>query len=107
MLSTYPHLFFFLGREQLKSADSNLGLLVAEKKMKMIDPKEAKQLVLDQLDLDPARHQGPRVIRHKLARRTGEHLSRDFITNTMRIHDNDSFDKRDPTSKIHRARPVA
>jgi hypothetical protein len=71
--------------------------------MKMIDPKEAEQLVLDQMDLDPARHQGPRVIRHKLAGRTGEHLSRDFIMNTMRTHDDDGFDKRDPTSKkIHR-----
>ena len=70
--------------------------------MKMIDPKEAEQLVLDQMDLDPAQHQGPRVIRHKLAWRTGDHLSCDLIINTMQIHDNDGFDKRDPTSKkIH------
>jgi len=67
--------------------------------MKMIDPKEAEQLVLDQMDLDPARHQGPRVIRHKLAGRTGDHLSRDFIINTMQTHDDDGFNRRDPTSK--------
>lgn len=71
--------------------------------MKMIDPKEAEQLVLDQMDHDPARHQGPRVIRHKLAVRTGHHLTRDFVVETMQIHDSDGFSKRDPTSKkIHR-----
>jgi hypothetical protein len=71
--------------------------------MQMIDPKEAEQLVLDQMDHDPARHQGPRVIRHKLAGKTGKHFTRDFITKTMQTHDSDGFDKRDPSSKkIHR-----
>ena len=68
--------------------------------MKMIDPKEAEQLYgTESNDLDSVRRQGPRVIHHKLAGRTGEYFSCRFITNTMRIHDNDSFDKRDPTSK--------
>ena len=70
--------------------------------MKMIDPKEAEQLVLDQMDLDPAWHQGPRLICHKLAGRTGDHLSHKFVMNTMQAHDSDGFDKWDPTSKkIH------
>ena len=69
--------------------------------MKLFDLKEAEQLVLDQMEHDPARHQGPRTIRHKLAGRTGHHLTRDhdFIAKTMQTHDSDGFEKRDPTSK--------
>lgn len=71
--------------------------------MKTLDSKEAEQLVLDQMDRDPSRHQGPRVIRHKLAVRTGQHITRDFVTEIMHAHDSAGFDKRDPTSKrIHR-----
>ena len=71
--------------------------------MKILDPQEAEQLVLDQMDHDPARHQGPRVIHHKLALRTGHHLTRDFIMDTMQTHDIAGFSKRDPTAKrIHR-----
>lgn len=71
--------------------------------MKTLDSKEAEQLVLDQMDRDPARHQGPRVIRHKLAVRTGQHITQDFVTEIMHAHDSAGFDKRDPTSKrIHR-----
>ena len=71
--------------------------------MKMLDPKEAEQLVLDQMDHDPARHQGPRVIRHKLALRTGHHLTHNFVMDTMQTHDIAGFLKRDPTAKcIHR-----
>ena len=67
--------------------------------MKMIDPKEAEQLVLDQMDRDLARHQGPCVICHKLAVRTGHHLMCDFVMETMQHHDSDGFNKRDPTTK--------
>jgi hypothetical protein len=64
----------------------------SRKTMKALDPKEAEQLVLDQMDRDPARHQGPQVIRHKLASRTGLHLTRAFCAKT---HDADGFSKRD------------
>ena len=71
--------------------------------MKMLDSKEAEQLVLDQMDRDPARHQGPRVIRHKLASRTGQHLTRKFVAKTMETHDAAGFAKRNPSAKrIHR-----
>lgn len=71
--------------------------------MKTLDPKEAEQLILDQMDHDAARHQGPRTIRHKIAMRTGQHLTRDYIAETMHIHDNAGFEKRNPTAKrIHR-----
>ncbi|KAF8811204.1 hypothetical protein BYT27DRAFT_7221594 [Phlegmacium glaucopus] len=70
-----------------------LGLTGSQKTMKMLDPTEAEQLVLDQMDHDPARHQG----------RTGHHLTRDFVMETMQIHDSAGFSKCDPTSKkIHR-----
>ena len=32
------------------------------KTMKMLDPTEAEQIILDQMDDDAARHQGPRTI---------------------------------------------
>ena len=71
--------------------------------MKMLDPKEAEQLVLDEMDNDAARHQGPRTIQHKIAMRTGNHLPRDYIADTMHTHDAAGFIKRDPTAKrIHR-----
>src|SRR5271168_3889114 len=71
--------------------------------MKTLHPKEAEQLVFDQMDCDPARHQGPRTIHHKLAGRTGHHLTREFVAETMQTHDSAGFKKRDPTSKhIHR-----
>ncbi|KAF8967102.1 hypothetical protein BDZ97DRAFT_1903511 [Flammula alnicola] len=79
----------------VKKRRQQLGLVGSRKTMKTIDPKEAEQLVLDQMDRDPARHQA--------YGRTGQHLTRDFVMKTMQTHDSDGFDKRDPTSKrIHR-----
>jgi hypothetical protein len=87
----------------VKKRRQELGLSGSRKTMKMLDPREAEQLVLDQMDHDPARHQGPRTIRHKIAGRTGLHVTRDFVRETMQVHDSAGFDKRDPTSKtIHR-----
>jgi hypothetical protein len=71
--------------------------------MKMLDPIEAEQIVLDEMDGDAASHQGPRTIRHKIAMRTGKHLPRDYISDIMHIHDPEGFAKRDPMVKrIHR-----
>ncbi|KDR70412.1 hypothetical protein GALMADRAFT_230064 [Galerina marginata CBS 339.88] len=87
----------------VKKRRKELGLVGSRTTMKMLDPKEAEQLVLDQMDRDLARHQGPRVIRHKLAVRTGHHLTRDFVMETMQLHDSDGFEKREPMAKkIHR-----
>jgi len=74
----------------------------SRKAMKMLDPKEAEQLILNQMDHNAARHQSPRTIRHKIAMRTGQHLMHDYITKTMHIHDDAGFNKCDPTAKhIH------
>ena len=87
----------------MKKRRQQLGLTGSRKTMKTLNPKEAKQLVLDQMDRDLARHQGPRVIRHKLASRTGIHLTRTFCAKTMEIHNAEGFSKWDPTAKrIHR-----
>jgi hypothetical protein len=93
----------FLPRPRtIKKRHQQLGLTGSRKTMKTLHPKEAEQLVLDQIDLNPARHQGPRTIRHKLAGRTGHHLTREFVAETMQTHDSAGFKKRDPTSKhIH------
>ncbi|KAK2459393.1 hypothetical protein APHAL10511_008591 [Amanita phalloides] len=87
----------------VKKRRKQLGLVASRKTMKMLDPIEAEQIVLDQMDDDPARHQGPRTIRHKIAMRTGKHLPRDYISDIMHTHDLEGFAKRDPTAKrIHR-----
>jgi hypothetical protein len=75
--------------------------------MRKLDPTAAEQLVLDQMDHDPARHQGPRNIRHNIAMKTGIHLTRDFVTATMHTHDPEGFTKRNPSAKrIHREAKV-
>ena len=60
---------------------------------------DAEQLVLEQLDLDPSGHAGPRTIRHRIAARKGEHLPRDFVAEMMKVHAPEGFEKRDPGSK--------
>ena len=100
--------FFCTRPRTIKLHRQQLGLTGSRKTMKMLDPKEAEQLVLDQIDRDAARHQGPRTIRHKLAMRTGQHLPRDYISDTMHIHDPTGFSKRNPTAnRIHREPKVS
>ncbi|KAH9479297.1 hypothetical protein JR316_0007886 [Psilocybe cubensis] len=84
-----------------------LGLQSSRKTLKLIDSNEAEQLVIDQMDLDPAKNMGPRKIRHKISMKTGIHLPRDYVADTMRIHDSKGFEKRHPKAKlIHRATKV-
>jgi hypothetical protein len=98
----FAYIFVFARPRTVKKHRMQLGLTGSRKTMKMLDPKEAEQLVLDEMDNDAARHQG-RTIRHKIAMRTGQHLLRDYVTDTMRTHDAAGFIKRDPTAKrIHR-----
>lgn len=70
--------------------------------MSKLDPTAAEQLVLDQMDHNPARHQGLRNIRHNISLKTGIHLAQDFVMATMHTHDPEGFTKRNPTAKhIH------
>ena len=69
--------------------------------------QEAEQLVLDQMDNDPSRRQGIRTIQAKIAFETEQHLTRDFVSETMHIHDDLGFTFRDPSSKkIFRVKKV-
>jgi len=87
----------------VKKRRQELGLTGSRKTMKELNSTEAQQLVLDQMDNDPASNKGSRTIRHSIAMKTGTHLTRDFITATMRSHDPEGFVKRDPAAKrIHR-----
>lgn len=67
--------------------------------MKIIDSSKAEQLVLNQMDNDAAGHHGPATIKHKISVKTGVHLTREFVTNTMRAHDSKGFEKRNPKAK--------
>ncbi|KAG6372147.1 hypothetical protein JVT61DRAFT_8557 [Boletus reticuloceps] len=58
-----------------------------------------RQLVLDQMAKDPARRQGPDLIKEGIAFACGVHISRDFVTAEMRQHDPTGFELRDPTVK--------
>ncbi|KAF8236371.1 hypothetical protein L208DRAFT_1457659 [Tricholoma matsutake] len=80
----------------VKKCHMELGLMGSRKTMKILDPKEAEQLVLNKMDNDAARHQGPRTIQHKIAMRMGQHLPHDYIADTMHTHDAAGFIKQDP-----------
>ena len=98
---TFSHII--VSPRTIKKHRQQLGLTSSRATMKKLDPTAAEQLVLDQMDRDPARHQGPRNIRHNIAMKTGIHLTRDFVTGTMHTHDPEGFTKRNPTAKrIHR-----
>jgi len=62
-------------------------------------PQEAEQLVLEQIDLDPSNQAGPSTIQHRLASRQRQHLPRDFVTDVMKVHAPEGFQKRNPGSK--------
>ncbi|KAF9229378.1 hypothetical protein BS17DRAFT_681182, partial [Gyrodon lividus] len=53
------------------------------------------QLVLDQMAKDPARRQGPDLIKGGIALEQGVHLSRDYITSEMHCHDPGGFELRE------------
>lgn len=61
--------------------------------------QEADQLVVDQLDKDPAQRQGLRTTWHKIATSSGVHLPRDFVDNSMHCHNPGAFDDRNPRNK--------
>ncbi|KAJ7592636.1 hypothetical protein C8J56DRAFT_929099 [Mycena floridula] len=62
-----------------------------------------RQLVLDQMAQDPAGNRGPRTVKEGIARQTGIHLTRDFITEEMRVQEPEGFAAREPSAKkVHR-----
>ena len=92
ILSNFMYLSLARPRTIRKCRDQ-IGLTGSRKTVKTLNPKEAEQLVMDQMDADATRHQGPRMIRHEIAMRTGKHLPRDYISDIMHTHDLDGFGK--------------
>ncbi|KAF9474800.1 hypothetical protein BDN70DRAFT_815066 [Pholiota conissans] len=58
-----------------------------------------RQLVLDELREDPLSRMGPDMLRESILDRTGKHLTRDYVTSEMRLHDPEGFLHRAPTAK--------
>ncbi|KIJ35154.1 hypothetical protein M422DRAFT_262532 [Sphaerobolus stellatus SS14] len=57
------------------------------------------QLVLDELERDPGRRQGPPLIKEAIHMRTGIDLTRAFVEEEMQFQDPEGFQLHDPTSK--------
>jgi len=83
----------------VKRRRSALGLFGSHKTLKMMPVEEAEQLVVDQMDKDPAKRHGPRTTKHKIINTTGFHLPRDFVDSVMHQHDPDAFAGRNPCGK--------
>jgi len=63
---------------------------------------EKRQLVLDEMGLDPNRKMGPRRVKELISDKTGIHLTRDYITEVMREEDPEGFHIRHPHQKKSR-----
>ncbi|GJJ10097.1 hypothetical protein Clacol_004323 [Clathrus columnatus] len=65
-----------------------------------------RQLVLDQLAVDPTNRQGPKIIREAIANSTSIHLTRDYITEEMHKHEPRGFELRQSSSKKAKRSPI-
>jgi hypothetical protein len=83
----------------VKRRRKELGLLGSGATIKLMPDREKEQLVLDQMDQDPARRQGVLSTRQKVAFQTGTHLTKEYVSQVMHTHDNDGFTLRNPASK--------
>ena len=83
----------------MKQRRAKLGLAGSCTTTCNMSQQEAEQLVLDQMDKDPARQLGVRTIQAKVAFNAQQNLTRDFVSKVMHVHDDDGFKFRDPSSK--------
>ena len=83
-----------------------LGLHGSRTTTRVLPVTVKRQLVLDQMSKDPARRQGPDLIKEGIAFDQGVHISRDFVTAEMRQHDPAGFEIRDPTAKKISRQPL-
>ena len=60
----------------MKRRRRELGIKGSGATMKEIVPAVAEQLIVSQLDKDPAKHKGPATIKAKIAHEHGVHLPR-------------------------------
>ncbi|KZT13141.1 uncharacterized protein LAESUDRAFT_690342 [Laetiporus sulphureus 93-53] len=99
------HMSWYTVRRRRKE----LGLMGSGVTTKALPLHERTQLVVSQMDKDPARHQGKDTIMRKIAFEHGVHLTRDFVSEIMHQHDAEGFEMRNPTAKkIHSSpkRPI-
>ncbi|KIJ43461.1 hypothetical protein M422DRAFT_240130 [Sphaerobolus stellatus SS14] len=75
------------------------GLLNSHKTTTTLPETFKRQLVVDQLERDPGRRQGPTLIKEGIRMRTGLDLTRKYVKNLMRDLDPEGFQLRDPTSR--------
>ncbi|KAK7055718.1 hypothetical protein R3P38DRAFT_2848678 [Favolaschia claudopus] len=83
----------------VKRRKKQLGLFAAKKTMQNISTADAEQLVIAEMDKDPAKRFGLSTIKAKVAYNTGTILARDFVSQTMHEHDSEAFANREPTAK--------
>ncbi|KAF8884384.1 hypothetical protein BD779DRAFT_1472147 [Infundibulicybe gibba] len=88
-----------MSERTVKRRRKELGLTGSGKTTKQLPEKVKEQLVLDQMDQDPARRSGVISTQHKIAFTTGTHLTREYVSSIMHRHDPEGFDLRDPTAK--------
>ncbi|THG92517.1 hypothetical protein EW026_g8404 [Hermanssonia centrifuga] len=82
----------------VKRRRRELGLVGSKVNAREIPLQQAEQLVLQQLDQDPAKHHGVCTIQAKVAFNSGVHIARQTVSDIMHIHAPGGFDKREPTS---------
>ncbi|KIK90469.1 hypothetical protein PAXRUDRAFT_151886, partial [Paxillus rubicundulus Ve08.2h10] len=69
--------------------------------------KDAEQLVLGQMNKDPAQRHGVNTIQQKVAYHSEAHLPRKFVSDVMHMHAPEGFQKREPMAKkIFRVKKV-
>jgi len=71
----------------VKRQRTKLNLLGSRSKRSGLTDKDKEQIVLQQLEKDPAKGRGIGVTKTYIAYDQGVHLTRDFISKVMHVHD--------------------
>ncbi|KAI0309245.1 hypothetical protein OF83DRAFT_1166884 [Amylostereum chailletii] len=90
----------------VKRRRKELGLHASVVTSKTMPSDVAEQLVLKQMERDPAMRQGVRTMQAKVAYESGVHLPRYVVSDTMHMHCPEGFDKRKPTAKKIAREPI-
>ncbi|OCH84308.1 hypothetical protein OBBRIDRAFT_808335 [Obba rivulosa] len=89
----------------VKHRRKELGLFGSGVTTRRMPDTVSTQLVLAQMDKDPAKRHGVRTIQYKIAHERAVHLTRKFVLDVMHDYDADAFALRDPTAKKIRRDP--
>ncbi|KAJ3551349.1 hypothetical protein NP233_g13097 [Leucocoprinus birnbaumii] len=93
-----------LKERTVKEQRKSLGLCTSRLTMKNLSKAEATALVVQQLELDPAKRWGKKTVRENVMAASGHQLNWDFVAQVMRDFEPEGFSQREPTSrKIYRA----